>query len=167
MFPNVGRRYTGLPQVVDQIGIADGRFTRAQAERHVANHEAACFLPFEAACAIRESAFCGRERPHRTVPAVVGRYVINRGRDLLPIGANVLDRSAADRPGNSGQAFDARHATLDTLSDGRVPRFAGADLEKCPVSTTRPVTALNVDAHDEPIKSFVGNDHIAAATQHQ
>src|SRR5205807_6578730 len=85
--------------------------------------------------------------------------------DLLPVGAHVLYRRAADRPGDPRQALDSGPAACHYGLHQPVPIHpgAGADLGALPVTELHPADG---DAQDESGKPRVEKDDIAAAAQH-
>ena len=128
-------------------------------------HDEAMLVP-EAAGAVAEPALVRGEDRGRERVAVDHADVGNRGRDLLPVGADVLDRRAADQTGNAGQALEAGAVGRHCLRHEGVPRLPGAGGEYVAVRLAFHVYAADVHVDDQTGEPLVGNHHVAAAAQH-
>src|SRR5207245_8404745 len=119
----------------------------------------------EPAVAIPEGTFPCGEGPALERGAVEAFDAHQALGDLLPVGAHVLYRRAADRPGDPRQALDSGPAACHYGLHPPVPidPGAGADLGALPVTELHPADG---DAQDESGKPRVEKDDIAAAAQH-
>ena len=137
-----------------------------QAEADAQDDIATLFCGVEDAGPIGETAFGVLQRDDRVRLRVVSRDLFDRFRNLLPLGADVLHRRAADRSRNAAQIFNAGAVVGNGGGDEAVPFFARADVE---LDVVLPIVAVvdarNVDADDESLKTFVCNHEIAAAAQ--
>jgi hypothetical protein len=113
------------------VGVAEGRFsTGAKAVGDGGDDVTAAGFGVEEAAAVAEEAGFAVEIDELGGFEVVGADVRNGLGDLLSVGSDVLDGSAAGVAGDAGEAFDAGVSPVDGVEDDIVPIFAGADFEQ-------------------------------------
>ncbi len=89
-------------------------------------------------------------------------------RDLLAVGADVLDRGGADRAGDAGERLDADPAGVDGAGDEVVPGLARRDGDHHAAAGRVAVLDVGADAaggdpDDGAGEAVVGDDQVAAA----
>lgn len=89
----------------------------------------------EDAAAVSEAALIARERDKGVGFEIEGADSGDGAGDFLAIGAYILDGSAADRTGDSGEAFDAADSLLTEMKNKGVPFGSSGSgvLRKLPV----------------------------------
>ena len=97
---------------------------------------------------------------------IVGANLDDRLGDLLAVGADVLDGSAADIAGDSCETLDSGVSAIDGVEHEVVPVLARAHFEQdavpFPVLVLR---GLDSDAHHEAIKARVAYEQIASPAE--
>ena len=91
-------------------------------------------------------------------------------RDLLPVGADVLDRRRADPSGDAGERLDADPPALDREGDEVVPALARRDPDE-DAAAGRVVgvggDSAGGDLDDTSVEACIGDHEVAAAAEHQ
>ena len=144
-----------------QLGIADraGRRCGFEPERHT-QHDV-LVVALEPAVPVGEPAVL---RSHADDLAGGPLEHAHRGdglRDLLPVGADVLDRGGADQAGDAGQGLDAGQPVRDRARDERVPVLAGSDGQLAAGA----LDPAGRDLHDQPVEALVRDHDVAAAAE--
>ncbi len=157
-----------------ELGVLDRRAVGAepQLEGHVEHHVAVGVL-LEPAGAVAEAAVGGGEGAYAAEPAVPDPDAGDGLRDLLAVGADVLDRGRADVPGDAGEGLDARPAPLGRQRHERVPGLTRGDLDGgagaggLHVVVEVGLDAAGGDLDDRAREALVGDHHVAAAAEHE
>ena len=121
-----------------QLGVADrlGVRSPARSRKRHGEHDPAAGRALERARAVGEAALGGRGSRAPRRRAVVRAHGDDRLGDLLPVGADVLDRRRADRARDARQALDARR-----VPPRRSARRAGPTARPRPPRSTLAVHA--------------------------
>ena len=160
-----GRLPLGDPERAGELGVADrGRVIGLRERVGDREHDPAAGRALEHARAVREAAVGGGELLDRAGVAVIDAHGDDRVRDLLPVGADVLDRGGADRAGDAGQALDAGAARPPRSR----PRTGPTARRRRPTSAVAVgVHAAGGDPEHGAGEAGVGDDQVRAAGQDQ
>lgn len=121
-------RGLGLGEMTSKIGISQAGFARpVEAKGNAGDDVAPRMGGIEDAAAIGESALRVVEGHEAGALKVEHTHLGDRLGDLLTVGTDVLDRSTTDRPGDSGETFDAADSLLADREDEGVPVCTGRD----------------------------------------
>src|SRR5687767_9187113 len=90
------------------VRVADSRRARTKTQANGANDESPRVYALETARPIREAALLRSQRSALGVAAIVDVDALDGLRHVLSVGADVLNRRAADGPRDAREAFDAR-----------------------------------------------------------
>ncbi len=99
--------------------------------------------------------------------SVVGADTIDNRRYFLPVGADILHGSSADRAGNTGEAFHASTIQSKALLHEVVPGDTCADAELRSVFFFEEIKAWDADFEDEAVESIVGDEQVAASAENE
>ena len=112
-----------------EVGVLEVRFVvDGEGEVHARDEEAAALGGVEDAGAVGEAALGRGEEAEGKGFEVEGVDERDGLRDLLAVGADVLDGGGADGAGDAGETLDAGKAGVDGLADEVVPVHAGGDV---------------------------------------
>ena len=132
-FARLGEIGRGLAafEVPLQVGIVEVRLASGR-ERvgDAQNDESSALGRIEDAGAVSEAAGLAAEFAYLAVFEVEDLDRLDRLRNFLPIGADILYRRAADAARNAAQALDARAMRHDSVRDEAVPGFSRAGVEQ-------------------------------------
>ncbi len=99
--------------------------------------------------------------------AVPGFDGLDELADLRAVGADVLDRRGTGGAGNQGQVFQAGQAFLQRPHHQAVPRHTGTGADHGMVGAMLEEADVTVAEHQHGARQVLGDQHIAAGTQHQ
>ncbi len=149
--------------VVGEMGSA----VQAQAIADFGDNVAIARGAVEDAAAIGEVAGGAGEIRHAHGGTIERADGDNGGRDLLPIRSDVLHRRSADGAGNSGETFDAAVIAFDDHVDEVVPVLPGSGGEYGGGAVHVFADAAVGHVDDDAGKTFIGDEKIAAASEHE
>ena len=152
-----------------ELGVLHGRTEVPQPELEGrGEHHEALGIALEPAGAVAEAAVGGCPRADAAQLPVPGAHPGHGLADLLPVGADVLDRSGAGGPGDAGESLDPDPAALHGGGDDVVPRLARPDLHERSPAGVGFVVQAPVAYDDHPAgEALVGDDQVAAPTDDQ
>ena len=116
---------------------------------------------------VAEAAGAAIERdrlPRRPIPRA---HRADRGGDLLPVSADVLDRGRSNRPGNAREALDPRQPVGDAAGDELVPGLARGDRQPDALAGPRDFHPAGRDPDGDPVEAEVGDHQVGAAGEQQ
>ena len=126
----------------------------------------------EDTAAIGEAAELGRQRDKVEGFEIERPYREDAGGHLLPVGADVLDGSAADETRDACEAFDTGDTSFGDVKDEGVPIHSGWDLigDAC---LPRHIVAVaidddgsrDLDVENEAVEAAVADEEVAAPAQ--
>ncbi len=154
-------------EVPSHVRIGGRRLTWAQPEPHLAHDEPPGVFALEPAHAVTELTLGVGERDERLRASIEGGDVVDGVAHLLPVGAHVLNRRAADAARNARQALDARQPAAHGSGDHTVPWLPRPGAHERVVAVAREIDAAHVDLRHQSVESAIGDDEIAAAAQHE
>jgi len=157
-----------------QIRVAHGgRTAGGEPIVHAGDNIATTINRVESAAAVAKAALCHWKLDKAAFLKVEGPHPLNRRGDFLTVSAHILHRRPAHRAGDAGQALDARAVVVDCALDEAVPVFACRNLINpllCLAGLARSICrsdAAQAHPQDQPVKSGVGDQQVAAPAQHK
>ncbi len=115
--------------------------------------------------AITETALGEGENALHERPAIKHSNTLDDGRDLLAVGADILNRRRTRGSRYSGEALDSCQLLPNRRGDDVIPGFAGGGCEHRAVVFARHIDAPIGDPDHHPANAPVGNHHVGSATQ--
>ena len=157
------RRPGASGEVALEVGVAErGGGVGVEPEVDAVDDVAAGFVGVETAGAVAEVTGGIGELDEGVGSSIVGVDGGDGLRDLLAVGADVLDGRSADGAGDAGEALDAGETAVDGVLNEGVPGLAGADGEEV---VTEGSNAADLDVEDEAVEAGVTDEEIAAAAE--
>ena len=136
-----------------------------ESERHVEHDEAVGDGALEEAVAVGKATLGRQEGDDLSVFAVESAHLRDGLGDLLPVGANVLDRSRADEARDAAQALDASKPALHRLLHPAVPGLARGDGDQAGRARVFEAHASLGHGEHEAVDARVGDHEVTAAAE--
>jgi hypothetical protein len=166
----------GIPagEVTLQVGVGEiWRCIEIKVEGNRCDDVAVAVRGVEDAVAIGEVALLGFEVDEAERFKIECANDGDAGRDLLPVGTDVLDRAAANQAGNAGETFDSCDTSLRRQEYESVPIVSGRDAigERRLCRTAIQIAAVHVKGMVNPgmdnqaVEAAVADEEIAATTE--